>query len=161
MIGLRSSSHSLPFLPSQQEGRRSGWVLGAGLLVSSRGIFWISPRFGDIHIGLRAKEGSRENASPLSQQFLPGDGAPYCCLLASLFLFTHTPHWCQCEGWLRRGSPFPDGWIGQLVMCFLSSTQFISFESKLPSGSWGSPQFLCAFILKLSNTPHIDCVCGR
>ena len=98
MIGLRSSSHSLPFLPSQQEGRRSGWVLflkpvgglidvGAGLLVSSRGISWISPRFGDKHIGLRAKEGSRENASPLSQQFLPGDGAPYCCLLASLFLF--------------------------------------------------------------------------
>lgn len=43
--------------------------VGAGLLVSSRGISWISPRFGDKHIGLRAKEGSRENASPSCGSF--------------------------------------------------------------------------------------------
>lgn len=65
--------------------------VGACLLVSSRGLSWISHRFADKHIGLRAKEGSREDASPLSQQFLPVDGDPYCCLLASLFLFPHTP----------------------------------------------------------------------
>lgn len=65
--------------------------VGAGLLLSSRGLSWISRRFGDKHTGLRAKEGSMEDASPLSQQFLPVDGAPYCCLLASLFLFPHTP----------------------------------------------------------------------
>lgn len=65
--------------------------MGAGLLVSSRGISWISPRFGDKHIGLRAKEGSRENASPLSQRFLPVDGAPYCCLLAAASSFLTAP----------------------------------------------------------------------